>query len=102
MSCKPHIGDVGTIFTSTIVDCKRAAIDISTATTLEMIFEKYDASQTTVTAVFVTDGTDGKIKHVTLPGFFDVEGVWRMQSHVITPAGEWHSDIDTFEVLGNL
>lgn len=96
-----HLNDIGTIFEVTIKDGDNV-VDISSATTKEIIFKSKDRTITTKTGVFVTDGTDGKIKHTSIANELNVVGVWSIQGFVVLPSGEWHSDISTFEIHKNL
>lgn len=97
-----HEGDIGTVFRGTITDQDAAIVDVSGATTQEMIFEKPDGSFITKTTVFMTNGTDGIIQYTTIAADLDLFGPWRVQTHVILPSGEWKSDIQSFTVVRNL
>ena len=97
-----HQNDIGTVFEVTLQDGE-VVVDISTATTKEIVFRKPNAGAVlTRAATFKTDGTDGILQYVTVSGDLDTVGEWHIQSHVIISAGEWRSDIGTFDVLGNL
>ena len=96
-----HLGDVGTLFEVTIED-NGSVVDISLATTKEIIFKQHNSGLLVVDATFVTDGTNGKLKYSFVSGDCDVAGVWKIQGEVILPGGEWSSDIDEFVVHGNL
>ena len=86
MSSTPsHIGDVGTVVEFTAKDENGATINISAATTLEIIFRKPSQAVVTRTAVFTTDGTDGLFRYVTVAGDFDEAGKWVRQGHVVVP-----------------
>jgi len=97
-----RIGDIGTVFRVTIVDDTEDIIDISTATTTEVRFEKPDKTFVDKAASFTTDGVDGVIQYVTVVNDIDVAGKWRIQAYIITPVGEWRSEIETFWVKENL
>jgi len=97
-----HIDDTGTglIFT---VSANEEVMDLSAATTKEIIFDKPKTNNViTKPAVFVTDGTDGKVKYVSESDFFDIRGKWKAQGHFVFPTGEWHTSIVEFEVAHNL
>lgn len=96
-----HVGDVGTVFTVTIMD-GAAIVNISTATVKQILYKKPDGTVLTKTADFSTNGSDGKIKYVTVVGDLDAAGTWSIQGYVEMPAGKWHSDISQFEVFKNL
>ena len=100
-TCEIHIGDIGTIFEVTMKDCD-ATIDISTATLKEIIFKRPDVAASAYTAEFSTDGTDGKIKYVTVADDLDVEGTWKVQAKITMPTGTWKSDVSSFRVYENL
>ena len=98
-----HVGDIGTVIEVAIVDQAGVAVDISLATTKEIILKKPAGTTDTKTAAFSGDGTDGKMRFVTtLAGDLDTDGDWFVQGHVVIPAGTWHSDVGTFPVLPNL
>ena len=59
-----------------------AVVDISTATTLELVLKRPGGTEVTKTASFYTDGTDGKIKYQTLAGDIDAVGLWEMKAKV--------------------
>ena len=96
-----HVGDIGTQFTLTISDAGKA-VDLSSATTKQIIFRKPDAVKLTKTAEFVTDGTNGQVKYLSISGDLDLAGFWRVQAHVVLPTGEWSSSVEMFEVVDNL
>lgn len=101
-----HLGDIGTVFEATIKDCKdgvSSIVDVSGATTKEIIFKKPDGSKLTKTAVFKTDGADGIIQYVTVAGDLDQVGIgWKLQAYLILPSGSWRSSTYQFTVLENL
>lgn len=105
MACEIHLGDIGTTFRLTIVDCDDVAIDISTATVMSIIFKKPDGSTVSKVGTFYTNGTDGIIDYITLSGDLDVaneEIPWKIQAKVTLSTGTWSSDIGEFIVYDNL
>lgn len=96
-----HQEDIGTILETTIKN-DNAPVDISIATTREILLKKPSGALLTRTGILVTDGTDGKMKYTTISGDLDEVGVWQIQGHIIIPDGEWHSDIKDFSVFSNL
>lgn len=97
-----HVNDIGTVFTITITE-GGSAIDISTATTKDFHFDKPSANgKFSKTAIFVTDGTDGKLKYVSESEVLDTAGDWKIQAHIVMPNGEWRTNIDTFKVFENI
>lgn len=103
MSATAHIGDIGTRFELIVTDEDDAIVDISSATTKEMIFKPPCGVPKTQTAAFVTDGTDGKIEYVTTAASdLDEAGTWYRSAHVVLTSGTWSSDWVAFEVRRNL
>lgn len=96
-----HQSDVGTVFELTIVDQDSAVVDISTATR-QILFEKPSGATLTKTAALVTDGTDGKMKYVTIAGDLTPAGFWFVQGVVTIGLNTWHTDALAFTVLPNL
>lgn len=96
-----HVNDVGTIFRITIKDAA-TAMDVSGATTKQIVFRKPDATTETQTAAFYTDGSDGIIQYTSDTGDLDTAGIWKIQAYVITPSGQWKTDIQTFEIYPNI
>ncbi len=96
-----HVGDIGTVFQVTIKD-GTSVVDISSATTLQIIFKKPDGSRATKTAVLVNSGTDGKMKYTTIANDLDRQGSWRLQGRVVMSGGEWRSSVGNFDVYENL
>jgi hypothetical protein len=96
-----HKNDIGTVFEITIKDGP-LVIDISGATTKNILLKPPTGTLLTKAGVFVTDGTDGKIKYTTISGDLSEVGVWQVQGHIATPDGEWKSDILNVSVHDNL
>ena len=96
-----HYADIGTAFEITLQD-DSTVVNISAATTKQIIFQKPDGTTVTETADFVTDGTDGKIQYVIASGDLDTVGTWSIQAKIIISTNTWYSDIQTFEVHGNI
>lgn len=96
-----HINDIGTKFEVTIKD-NELIVDISDATTKEIIFKKPDDSVLTKPASFTTDGIDGKMEYSVVSGDLNVSGLWKLQVRIVTPSGEWKTDITDFPVVDNL
>lgn len=99
-----HVGDVGTQFTLTITDANNvsAVFDISAATLLQMTFVRGDGTSITVTASFVTNGTDGKMQYVSILGDIAVSGNWQVQGYIVLPKGKWHTSTAKFKVFDNI
>ena len=96
-----HKNDVGTVFVATIMDAA-AVINISTATTKQLLFRKPNGTVLTKAGAFTTDGSDGKLQYTTIAGDLSDVGGWSLQAKLIFPAGTWYSDVHRFEVHKNV
>lgn len=103
MACTTDIrvGDVGVAFKVTIEDCG-SIVDVSAASTKEILLYKPDGSVLTKTASFFTNGTDGIIQYATVVGDINMAGFWRIEAHVILGASEYYSEIERFRVYNHL
>jgi hypothetical protein len=98
----PHVGDIGTAIRVTVTD-RGTAVNLSTYTTLELIFRNPDGTVTTQTADFTTSGTDGQIEYVTQTvNDLDVPGPWKVQARVVSSSGRWKTAYGLFTVDANL
>lgn len=102
MPAEIHKGSIGVAFRATILDQNDAVVDISAATVKEMIFKKPNGEVVTQDALFVTDGTDGRMQYVSASGDLDVVGLWRHQAHIIQSGTEFWTDYGSFKVHRNL
>lgn len=104
MAVDIHVADTGTSFVMTLTNQDSEPIDLTTPdiVNVQFVFRKPDQSTITKTASFVTDGTDGKAKYITLSTDLDMPGTWHLQAFVNTTTGFWHSDITKFKVDANL
>lgn len=102
MAANIHIGDVGTLMRVTIYDQDNAAIDLSGVIVKKILLRKPNGQVVEKTALFNTNGTDGKLKYTTLTGDIDVAGAWKLQGYIEGTTTKWHSDIVEFTVDGNL
>lgn len=103
-----HVGDIGTLIEVTLYDCT-TVVDLTGATSTELIFVKPSGEKVTVDATFKTDGTDGILQYIVPeadqendPEFFNEYGTWKIQGKVVLPTGTWNSDIAKFKVYDNL
>ena len=97
-----HVGDVGTRFELTLEDGDGNAVDISSATTLQLVFRKPDGTVLEVTATLSGAGTDGKLYYDSVDGDIDLAGQWRVQAYVLMTGFEGHSGEKLFTVHKNL
>lgn len=96
-----HVGDVGTELICTIKDGD-SAVDISAGSAVIRLRKPQTGTVVQKTAVFVSDGTDGQIKYVTVSGDLDEAGTWQIQAQVTISTNTWNSDVQNFEVHPNL
>ena len=103
MAGEVHSADIGTVFEATLRDFpSNAVVNLSGASVMQLIFKKPSTAVLTKTAVHTTDGTDGKIRYLSVAGDLNELGVWEVQGYVETAAGKWHSDVLRFRVYPNL
>lgn len=102
MAAEIHVGDVGTAFLATVKDQDSAVVDISTATTKQLIFKKPGGTVVARAATFVTTGADGQMQYVSVADDLDQPGNWQVEGYVVLPAGSWHTDVHRFTVKPNL
>lgn len=96
------IGSVGVKFQATLVDQDGTALDISGATTKEILFLAPDGGTLSKAATFGSDGTDGVMYYLTVAADLDEVGSWQWQAHVVTASAEWWSEIATVRVVSPL
>lgn len=97
-----HVNDIGTVFKVTVKDENDEIVDVSAATTRELLFRKPDGTILTKTALLVNTGTDGQIKYTTEDGDLDQHGSWSLQAYIDLGSSELHSDIHKFKVYKNI
>jgi hypothetical protein len=93
MASQMHVNDVGNTLVGTVLD-DGEVVDISSATSIEMILKKPDQTTVTKTAVFSTNGTDG--------GDLDQSGNYKIQGKVEIAGSTFYSNISTFKVYCNI
>lgn len=101
MSCEIHVGNI-TQFEITVAKCSGEAEDLSTATTIDFLFQKPDGSVVTKAGSFLTDGADGVVVYRTSITDLDQSGSWKYQVHLIYTDNEQYTDITKFKVISNL
>lgn len=77
-------------------------VDISGATTKQIIIQNPNGASTTYTASFMTDGTDGQLYYETQSGELDIVGTWKCQAKVVLSGGTYRSPVQSFRVNNNL
>lgn len=98
MSDQIFVSDIGTEFRVTVID-SGVSVDLSSATSLNLIFKKPDGQILTVAADLWSDGTDGIIYYNTVSGDIDQSGLWKIEVFVAIGSQEFYSSIGTFKVL---
>jgi len=93
-----HDTDIGTIFSLTVKDSDGTVIDVSTASTKYIYFQKPDRTRLKKTAAFRTDGSDGQIGYVAISGDIDQVGEWQVQGYVETSDGKFFTEVESFTV----
>lgn len=96
-----HKNDIGTLFRLEITD-GGVVVDISSATTKQILLKKPDGTLLTKAANFSSDGTDGKMFYQTVDADLDQTGVWSIQGKVVLTSGTWHTSKHEFKVFENL
>lgn len=97
-----HKNDVGTTFILTIKDQDEAVVDVSSASTKQVLFQGPNNKKVAQTASFTTDGTDGKIEYSLQSGDIPMVGTWKVQGKVVVGGSTWFTDITEFTVYDNL
>ena len=97
-----HQYDYGTIIKALIKNTALEIEDVSLATAKYFYFEKPSGELMTRNGNFTTDGSDGYIEYIIASGELDEIGLWSVQCHVVTPSGNWRTNIPEFKVERNL
>lgn len=98
-----HEFDIGTKFIYT-VKVKGQVLDISGARVKRLIFLKPDGTFLEKDATFVTDGTDGKMRYISVKNDLTPAGSWLVHGYVeFSDDEQFHTDpIVSFPVIDNL
>tara|TARA_R110002110_G_scaffold293063_4_gene507080 strand:+ start:326 stop:634 length:309 start_codon:yes stop_codon:yes gene_type:complete len=96
-----HLNDIGTQFLLTVTDGS-TAVDISSASTKQIIIKKPSGTKITANTAFSSDGSDGKMYYTTVTNDLDEAGSYKLQGKVIISDGTFYTDITTFKVHRNL
>lgn len=94
-------GDYGQTVTLTIIDTDTdAAADVSSySSTIQMIFTDPSGNETTKTATFVSDGSDGQIQYTLEDGLIDEAGIWKVRGRVQGASSKLSTVNHTFKVI---
>lgn len=79
-----------------------SVLDISSATTKNIIIEKPDDTIITASGSFITDGTDGLLYYRTNSTDLNLEGIYNVQAYLIMPDFTGYSTPVSFTVYANL
>ena len=81
-----RLGDAGTSVVVVVREGGRH-LDLSGATTKRIVFTRPDGNEVPREAGFLTDGRDGGLVYVTVPGEVDQPGLWTLQAELVL--GTW-------------
>lgn len=98
-----QVGAVNAAIVVTLVE-DGAAVNLSTATSKQLVFRKPRGVVEVKDASFVTDGTDGQLVYFTEEGFLDRPGKYQVQADVVYPGSGYDgpSQVGEFPVLENI
>ena len=104
MSSSIQENTIGAPLTFTVLEpASTQAMDISLASVKNLIFKKPNGVRITKTNVpFATDGTDGKLKYITIDGDLAPAGKWAVQAYIVKPGIDGRTKEGLFDVLRNL
>lgn len=86
---KIYVGDVGTVITLDVGE------DVSTATTMDIVYKKPDGTTGTWNATL--SGTT-KIQYTTVSGDIDESGKWYVHAYIVLPSWSGIGETASFEV----
>lgn len=94
--------DIGTVFEVTVKDESSVVVNVSGATLLQFKFKKPTGVLATKTAVFSSNGVDGKIRYTTVSGDLDVAGEWEFQAYIeIGTSPRFHTSYSSFVIASH-
>lgn len=96
-----RVNDIGTTLRFTIKDGPDV-VNISAATTKQLIFTKPNGVVLTKDATFLTDGSDGILYYTAIAGDLDTCGIWQAQAYLVFPSSSYKTSIIKFTVHRNL
>lgn len=103
MSTNIHVNDIGTIFKVRIVnDLTGSPLDISGASTKQIIIKKHQGVAVARDATFTVDGSDGWMQYSAVSGDLDINGEYSIQGKVVGGGYTNFSEVGTFTVLPNI
>lgn len=87
-----HVGDTGTILRITVRDGSDP-LDLSAATSLNLVVRDAAQHVETLTGALVTDGSDGVVDFTTTSTTWTYQGVAQEQVQLVFPSGSWSAAI---------
>jgi hypothetical protein len=78
-----HAEDVGILIVVVAKDAAGAVINISAAEQLLIKLKQPGMPAVEKAATLLTDGTDGKMKYLTVAGDLPSPGLWKVQGYVV-------------------
>lgn len=90
-------GDVGVVF-EVHVQQDGGILPVNDMVTKEIIFTNPSGSTLTKTAVFATDGVDGRIRYTSVAGDFSAVGNWGIQARLAKANFDKKSRMERFSV----
>jgi hypothetical protein len=95
-------GAIGVIIELTITE-DDVAVNLSSATTKNIVLRSPSGVVATKTGAFVTDGSDGKLKYTTTAeADLNEAGFWKAQAALVMTGFTGRSSSAQFEVMSNL
>jgi len=95
------VGGYGTVIELRFLEGNKV-VPLQTATLKQIVLLSPDGTKSTKTAVFTTDGSDGKIEYKIIAGDINLEGMWHAEGYVETPEGGYPSSSFKFEAENRL
>lgn len=107
MACNTiQLNDIGTLFKILVVECTNAGtvpVDVSTASDLQLKFQKPSGVVNLVDCTLLNDGTDGYIKYISIAGDFDEIGTYKYQGIITMDVNSvFNSTIKKIKVEENI
>lgn len=98
-----HVGDIGTVFRITIKDEDNTIINVSSASSILIKFQKPNGDVLNKSGSFYSDGTDGIVQWTTTSANdLDADGLWKIQVKITIGSSIHNSDIGQFKVYPNI
>jgi|WetSurSiteA1Bulk_404760.scaffolds.fasta_scaffold164592_1 hypothetical protein len=101
MQNEVQVGNVGTVFKVRIVE-DGLPVNVTAATTREIIFKPPKGNTLTRNASLYTDGADGIITYSTGASDLTSAGQWYLQAHIEFTGSEYYTEVVGFTVRANL